>query len=213
MHPCGLTWIFRQDEYVHVRYHITRLCVVLYLALIIRFMKSNPGLRSSTVYSLKEFIFETLCSLNEGMSKSTSSTSGTNPTLPSNNVDQPETDVKPTPQSSAVKALDASMNSGVVAKKLEKITQSSGKPADQIAAVTTNVARSVVNGYREKDKLDKITPAELLRKLKQGADSMKDELRGLQDSIKDAEDVEKGDKTSLNKQAGGSKNPLLTPTK
>jgi hypothetical protein len=182
-------------------------------------MKSNPGLRYSPIYSLKEFIFETLCSLNEDMSKSTTGTSGTNPTSPSNAVDQPDTEIKSKPQSSTVKALDASMNSGVVAKKIEKITKSSDKPADQVAAVAGNAARSVVNSYYQNKKLDKITPAELLRKLKQGADSVKGELASLQDLMKNAEDAENGDLTKISKTTpdkqskSDSKNPLLTPKK
>ncbi len=176
-------------------------------------MKFRSNQRLSSFNFLKEFIFETLRSLNEDMSKSTTGTSGTNPASPTNSTNQSDLGIKSNPQSAAVKSLDASMNSGVVAKKLEKITKSSGKPADQIAAVASNVARSVVNGYHQNDKLGDITPADLLRKLKQGADSVKDELKGLQDSIKDAEALEKGDKTSLGKETGSSKNPLLTPTK
>jgi hypothetical protein len=179
-------------------------------------LRSNQ--RLSSFNFLKEFIFETLHSLNENMSKSTTGTSGTNPSTPSNNVDQTDTEIKSKPQSSAVKALDASMNSGVVAKKIEKVTKSSDKPADQVAAVAGNAARSVVNSYYQNKKLDKLTPADLLRKLKQGADSVKDELATLQDSMKNAEAAKDGDLTKISKTSdkqnkSDSKNPLLSPTK
>jgi hypothetical protein len=186
-------------------------------------MKSNSGLRYSPIYSLKEFIFETLCSLNEDVTKSTTGTSGTNPTSPGSLVDKPQDKPDNTnnskstrPKLPSLTRINNTFRSGVGKANMIMLAKSSGKPKDKIAGAAQGVIDTVFDALlsNSNQSLKTTNPNEIGQEIKKVADGAKKSLNNIKDTL---DGIERGvnDNTDQNQKNNKSpnSNPLLTPKK